>query len=273
LHSAAWAPAAIAFVALVGAGLCGWVVAGGFHRSLRSETRFGFGLAPHAYPLQFEPYARSEGVRGRIFNDAADGGFLEYHLPDLRLYMDSRYTHPGLVQEYFAALLRPESFSRLAARQPFDGVLLKIVDSGPVLVALLRDPAWQLVYADLHRAYLVPVAGEGGAKLRPSRRLYGGEDLAESVNGLAAIQWVAVLIEAGNRERLVEALGQFAAAPAIPSFAIQYALAWGQRTADPEVLRIARGMAPRMVARDRTSRLAVQALMRATAHTAAGDPK
>ncbi len=260
---------AIVFPATLAAALAVWVVEGGFHRSLLSETRFGFGLAPHAYPLAFVPYARAEEIRGRIFNNAADGGYLEYPLPDLRLYMDSRYTHAGLVQEYFAALVRPESFARLAVREQFDGVLLKVVDSGPVLVALLKDPAWRLAYADLHRAYLVPsrVAGP-----HPSLRFYHGEDLIAPVNGLAAIQWVAVLMEAGDRAQLVQTLSQLAQAPAIPSFVVQYALAWGQRSADREVLALARAMAPRIVVRDQASRRAVEALMRATTGTAGEAP-
>jgi hypothetical protein len=268
-HAETWARTGILLPTTVAAALSVWVIEGGFHRSLLSETRFGFGLAPHAYPLSFAPYAQATGISGRIFNNAADGGFLEYHLPRLRLYMDSRYTDAGLVQEYFAALLGPDSFARLQARQQFDGVLLKVVDSGPVLVALLKDPAWRLAYTDLHRAYLVPKSAPGP---RPSFNYYRGEDLAESVNGLAAIQWVAVLLESGSRAQLVEALTQLGRAPAVPSFVVQYALAWGQRAADREVIALARSLAPRMVARDQASRRAVEMLMRATATPAGAVP-
>jgi hypothetical protein len=137
------------------------------------------------------------------------------------------------------------------------------------LVALLKDPAWRLAYTDLHRAYLVPTSAP---EPRPSFNYYRGEDLAESVNGLPAIQWVAVLLESGSRAQLVEALTQLGRAPAVPSFVVQYALAWGQRAADREVIALARSLAPRMVARDQASRRAVEMLMRATATPAGAVP-
>jgi hypothetical protein len=265
----AMAPPALAFVGaagLVALALSAWAVTGGLYRSIRSETRFGIGLPHHTYPVRFADALRQSGFRGRLFNNAADGGYLEYFCPDVRPYMDSRYVDARIVREYFDALGDPRAFQRLDVRHRFDGALLKIADSPGLVTALLAGGGWTLAYADLHRAFFVRAVPEEGAPAAwstPARRFYQGDDLGERANGMAAIQWTGALVSQPDRALLIEALRQFAQAPRIPSFVILYALQFAFQHGDREVADLARGMRPRMLALEAASGRQVDELLRA----------
>jgi len=250
--------------AAAAASLALWFVVGGFSDSLRSDRLFGIGLPPHAYPVRVARYLESHPANARLFNSAADGGYLELHFPAVRVCMDSRYVEAPPVRRYFAALIQPPAFRALDAELRFDAVLLKVVDSGPLVVELLRGSGWELVWGDLHRALWV----RRGSSLEPRWPVEGlhlnlGDDLSRRVNGMAAIQWTAILVQAGDRNRLVEGLDQLGQALLIPSFVVQYALQYGLAHDDREVISRARAMAPRMVALAPEHRQAVDRLLAA----------
>jgi hypothetical protein len=252
--------------------LAAWTVTGGFHRSIRSESGFGIRLPEHTYPLRFTEALRSSGWRGRVFNSAADGGYLELAAPEVTVYMDSRYIEAGRVREYFAALVQPAAFRRLDAAYRFEGALLKVVDSGPLVLALLADPGWTLAWGDLHRVFFVRSGGPpfGSAAPRVEAAgptlgrvaFYRGQDLSNRVHGSAAIQWAGILAQMRDRPGFLEALEQFGRAPRIPSFVIDYALRWGLEARDPELIQRARALVPRMLALAPEHRAAVEALLR-----------
>lgn len=249
--------------------LCVWVAIGGFHASLLGEGRFGFGLPGHTYPVRFARHLQDHPWSGKLFNNAADGGYLEYFFPDVRVYMDSRYVDEGVVRGYFAALADPQAFARLHAHWHFDGALLKVLDSPQLVLALLHDPNWRLAYADLQRAFFVVADPEGAAAAqaasppRPAELVfYDGEDLSTRLHGMPAIQWTGLLLQAPDRGLLLQALEQFSRAPRIPSYVIQYALQYGLERGDREVLELGRRMYPRIYARDRAGREFVDHLMR-----------
>jgi hypothetical protein len=244
--------------------LAAWAVNGGFYASLRSEASFGVRLPPNAYPVHAARYLGQHGAEGRILNSAADGGFLELAFPELEVCMDSRYVEARPVRRFFAALTDPAAFRRLDAELRFDAVLLKVMDSGRLVVELLRDPGWELVWGDLHRALLVSRRSRLAARWpAEGLQLDLGDDLTRRVNGAAAIQWTAILIEARDRRRLVLALEQLGRAPRVPSFVIQYALQYGLHADDREVLALASGMAPRVIALAPENHQAVQQLLAA----------
>jgi hypothetical protein len=244
--------------------LAAWVVSGGFHASLRSEGGFGARLPAHTYPVRAAAYLAEHGAGGRVLNSAADGGYLGLHFPELEICMDSRYVEADTVRRYFAALTDPAAFRRLDGQLRFDAVLLKVVDSGRLVVDLLRDPDWELAWGDLYRVLLVRRSGrEAGRWPVEGIHLDRGNDLASRVSGAAAIQWTAILIEARDRDRLVVALEQIGNAPRVPSFVVQYALQYGLQHGDREVLDLARAMAPRMVALAPEHRQAVERLLAA----------
>jgi len=239
-----------------------WAATGGFYRSILSETWFGFGLQPHAYAIRFASYLDETGFAGKVLNSAADGGYLEYRAPAVRPYMDPRYTHAPTVSEYFAALADPAKFEALHREHGFDGALLKVNDSHALVVSMLAGRQWRLAYADLHRAFFVPASDTSAVAWPP--RFYEGEDLGERVNGRAAIEWTTILIEAGGRQLLLDALDQFGRAREIPSFVIQYALEQGMKFGDRELVVRARALFPKLVALEPSHRRAVETLMEAS---------
>jgi hypothetical protein len=250
-----------AAVGLAALALSAWIVQGGFHRSLRSETRFGIGPAEQAYADGAAAYLERIGFRGTVFNDAADGGYLEFRLPGARPYMDSRYTDAEPVTEYFRALREPEAFARLDEQHRFDAVLLKVSDSPTLVRALLPQPAWRMAYADLHRTLFLRRDGPHADAPSETARLYHGEDLTERVHGRAAIQWFVILRELGRRDLLMAALADFGRAPRIPSPLLQVALEFAARTGDVELRARAAALRPRMVALRAKDRDAVDRLL------------
>jgi len=240
-------PPAVAWgVTALAVGLGGWVVSSGFYRSMGMPYGFGISESPASYPLGFADYLRANGFAGSIFNRMADGGYLEFHFPELRIYGDSRLTDVTPVKRYLGALRQPRRFHELQAECGFDGALLSITESHEVIAALWRERAWQPAYADLHRVFLVNRFGSAGAQAIISEPAwYRGEDLALRQNELPAILWVALFAELDDRENLLRALRQFSAAPRVPSALVEIALHYGWRRSDAEIVAVATALQPR----------------------------
>jgi hypothetical protein len=240
-------PVRLALIA-AGAALSAWIVTGGFDRFIKSPAAFGLRESPLAFPSGFVDYARATGFSGSVLTTGMDGGYLEFHCPALRPYADSRFTDAPLVDEFFKAVRRPADFRHLQARLAFDAVLLPVVDSREVIVSLLRDPDWKLAYADPARAFLISRPSPVGAAAAMREPLfYGGEDLTIPRYALAAIEWITVLAQVNDRDNLLRALAQFAAAPRVPSGVIEVALNHGLKNNDAEVAAAARALSPKMI--------------------------
>lgn len=248
--------------------LCAWAVTGGYHRSLSSPARLGITLPADAYPARVAAFMKDNGFRGTIFNDSSDGGYIQYRVPGVRVYMDSRYIEPAIVQDYFAALKRRDRFEAAEKEFHFDGVLLKVSESPELLASLIADPKWKIVYTDLHRAFIVPVDREMPAT---PLRFYGGEDLEHPADGRAAIEWTVLFARMKNRDMLLRVLDQLDASPKIPSFVIQYALGYGMQSKDAALIAKGRGMYGRMIARTQQDRATVDRLMLMTSRGAGPD--
>lgn len=239
-----------------------WVVSGGFYRSLLSRNDLGFHLLPSAYPVRLLSYLRETSFSGKVFNDSADGGFLEYFCPNLRCYMIPNYVDVGVTNEYFAALQDFGAFQRLNARHCFDAVLCSLTENSNLLAWLMIQPDWKLAYGDLHRAFLIHAApaAAGREPVRPVR-FYQGEDLSRRMDATAAIQWIRVLAQTQSRALLLQALDQMGAAPRVPATVIQFGLKYGVMKGDEEVFDRARGLYPKMLALTAMDRAAVDGLL------------
>ncbi len=239
-----------------------WIVQGGFARSTAGRSAFGLALRPYLYPVRFAEYLRRVPFNGKVFNNASDGGYLEYYFPGLHPYMDSRYVDPATVRGYFGALRDPAAFRRLDGSVHFDAALLSVTESPRVASALFADPAWKAAWADLHRVFFVRPDAAGSSASRPELGFYRGEDLSTPVEGMRAIQWVMILGQSRQRDLLLDALRQLGAAPKIPAPVIQLALQIGIATKDREIVAAGRAMVPRMAALAEDERQAVQQLLR-----------
>lgn len=242
------------------------VLTGGFYTSLQSPTRFGPSLPDDAYPLRVAQYLRQVSFEGKVFNNSADGAYLEFAFPQIRPYTDPRYMDVAIAKEYFAALHDPKLFHELDRKWRFDGVLLRVAEDPDLLSDLLASEQWMLVYADLHRAFFVRVVDvKARGWTNVPFRFYQGEDLASVTNWTPSIQWVVSLVRLKNRPLVLDALRQFDRAPRIPSWIIQYALGYGLQMKDREIVALGRGMHARMVARRDADRESVERLMTMTA--------
>jgi len=267
-----WPRTAVLGAGLAAIALAAWTAGGGFHRSLRSDSWFGIGLSDYAYPLRFADYLRQSPFKGRLLNNAADGGFLEFHFPDIPICMDSRYIEPEPVQEYTAALVDPAAFRHLDERLHFEGILLRVMDSGALVQTLLRDPGWEIEWGDLHRVFFkrrIPrEQNTEGPSARPPDPLaavtfYHGEDLARNINGRSAMQWATLLVQARDRAGFLRFLDEVGAARQVPCYIIQWALDWGLSSRDVAMIQRARWLVPRMLVYVPENRQAVERLLRA----------
>lgn len=210
-------------------------------------SSFGIRLAASASPVGFADYLPAD-FRGTIFNHPADGGYLAFRFPALRLYGDSRYVDAGPVREYFSALRDPAAFRRLDARVHFDAALLKLTESRAVARALLNDPVWRLGYSDLHRAFFTRPTDAPAAQAAPMA-VYRGEDLTDRANAESALQWMALLAEANDPVRFLSVLNEFATAPQIPAPVLETAVRYGLATGRSEILAAARALRPKLWSR------------------------
>jgi hypothetical protein len=240
--------AAAAFCA-AGLAFCVWVVTDGFYRSTNSPSAFGIAESEYAYPTRFAEYLRATGFHGSIFNQSSDGGYLEFHFPDLRFYADSRFVDTPLVRGYFTAFSDPRAFRVLQRRFAFDAALLPIITCRPVIAALLRAPDWRLAYADLHRAFFVNLRSPVGAAAPVfPPQFYRGEDLSHPEFGNAAVEWVSLFAEIDDREHLVQVLTQLEQAPRVPLGVFELALDYARKSSAPEILAIVRTLRPKLIA-------------------------
>jgi hypothetical protein len=253
--------AAVALLAVAG---CYWVLTGGFYRSTMSQTSFGIKTPPSAYPIHFAEYLRTNPFRGKVLGDSRNSAYLEYHFPDIRLYMDPRYVDAKIVGEYIAALNDPATFQRLDSRVRFDGVLLSMSDTPGMVGSFMKSPDWIPAYADLFCVFFTRRVGEKPVG-RPVFDLYRGEDLSERANGFPAINWVQLAVMMQDRALLMNVLDQYREARKVPSPVILYALQFGLQRRDRGVCDRARALVPAMYALSGKDRETVESLARAAA--------
>jgi hypothetical protein len=96
-------------------------------------------------------------AQGPIFAPDQHGGFLEWSVPALRPYLDTRLVlhTAGEYRDYLAVLDDPERFNALDAAVGFRYVLLSTANPDRYLALLARiaaDPRWHLVFTDGYEA-------------------------------------------------------------------------------------------------------------------------
>ena len=223
------------------------VVLSGSYRPLPAASRFGTGAALEAAPAGPLRYLEERRFQGTLFNHPSDGGYLEYHLPALRLYGDSRFVDLEKTMEYFRALVIPRYFLELDGRHRFDAVLANVREGQAQLVAALTASGeWELVYADLHRGLLVNRRSSASrAEPGGSFTWYAGEDLSDAMNAVCVLEWLKVLERWGRPDLVVVALRQLAAAPRLPADIVLAAQRIGVGFQSSEIKRLADTLVPR----------------------------
>jgi hypothetical protein len=112
---------------------------------------------PAKYPDGAVAYMQANGIRGRLFHDWVWGGYLIWHMPQNKVFIDGRgdpYTPTGVVNDYLAATFG-QSQQAVLDKYRIEYVLMP-ADS-PMAKSLMVSPAWLLMYRDetsvlLHRS-------------------------------------------------------------------------------------------------------------------------
>jgi hypothetical protein len=100
------------------------------------------------YPDGAVAYMKANGIQGRLFNDWDWGGYLIWHMPEMKVFIDSRgdpYGSTGVFKDYWAAITDQNPQAVLDKYQveyvlmPADSTLSKV---------LMTKPTWAQIYKD-----------------------------------------------------------------------------------------------------------------------------
>lgn len=223
------------------------IPSGRFYWWKYSEARTGIAPSPKHFPIHFANYIKKYGFKGRLFNEPSDGGYLEFHFPELRLYGDSRFVDVEPVMKYFRATVDIEPFKTLSKDKPFDGVLLWILRNQRLIHALLKDPEWRLAYHDFNRAFFVRVGCEECRHLPNWPGNYAPlNDWTDGDNLARASQWAMFFIDTNRMEDMKNLLRSFDSAPTAPVRMAEIGMRYSLQTQDKELAAIARSLAAKV---------------------------
>ncbi len=217
------------------------VVTNEYYEMTKNANTFGIGISKELYPHKFVEYGKTQNLKGPVFNDPNYGGFLEYHLPETKLYSDSRYCNSELVFEYFNSLTNPDNFLALNNRFHFSGVILDAVQSKGLVTPLLRHPDWVLAYADVQNAYF-----SSDKQIATDLRFFRGENLTVTPYHHFATTWLINLADAGRNDLMLLAIKQLANQDKIPASVMGVALQYSAFTKDPEMISAAKALRSRL---------------------------
>ncbi|MFN8547415.1 MAG: hypothetical protein U0527_05445, partial [Candidatus Eisenbacteria bacterium] len=118
----------------------------------RAETnaRFGFGLAPCAYPVEAARFVESRALPGPIFATMSASDYLLFVRPEEKSFIDGRLEVHS--EEHYARYLTMlnggEPFHRAAREFGFRTLVLPVMDAPNLISELRHDPTWACVHVD-----------------------------------------------------------------------------------------------------------------------------
>lgn len=120
--------------------------------SVAAETnvRFGFGLAPCAFPVEAARFAQAQRLPGPYFATMAAGDFLLFAEPAEKQFIDGRlevHTEAHYAQ-YLSIVRGGEAWRAAQDRFRFRTLVLPTMEAPALLAEVSRDPRWAWVYAD-----------------------------------------------------------------------------------------------------------------------------
>jgi hypothetical protein len=159
------ARAAVVLALLLGLVGIGYLVASNrFYRWDGQIAEFGTGVLDVSAPVGASAFAKAQRLPPLLFNDLTSGGYLAWDRPvDERVYIDGRLEvyDSAFFSRYLDLLRRPDQWQAEADRIGVQTVILLHVWSmhRPLIVWLLRDPRWALVYFDESAVVFLRQAG------------------------------------------------------------------------------------------------------------------
>ncbi len=139
--------------------LCAFIIA------MPRDSRF---QEPVAYPADALAYMKSHEIAGRIFHDYVWGGYLIWHAPESKVFIDGRwdpYAATGVVEDFRAAVYGENSQAVLDKYR----VEYVLMPADSLLVKLLRgSPAWTVRYEDKISVLLQRAGVSGNPAVSPA---------------------------------------------------------------------------------------------------------
>jgi hypothetical protein len=111
--------------------------------------------SPINYPEGAVAYMKTNGIQGRVFHDWDWGGYLIWHMPELKVFIDSRgdpYGPTGVFKDYWSAISNKNPQAVLDKYQveyvlmPTDSQLSKFLKSSPRWAQLYSDETSVLLH-------------------------------------------------------------------------------------------------------------------------------
>lgn len=149
-----------------GGGPGGWLLIaaaaalGGAVALARPQDVLASGPVSSLHPVAAARWARTQGLRGRLFNSYMWGGYLGWALPEHRVAIDSRMLpfREFFLGDYHEIHAGTDAWREAIDRHRIEWALLEV---GGRLPPILRaDPGWRLVHADDVAQVFVRVGGE-----------------------------------------------------------------------------------------------------------------
>ena len=144
--------------------VAGWlVVSNEFYRWDNQMHEFGAGILDVGPPIGGAAFLKEQGLPLPLYNDFTTGGYLTWARPDERgVYIYSRETdEPQFFSDYMARQKQPALWQQEVDRLGIQSVLFFHWwgNHRPLLMYLLRDKRWALVYYDENATIFVRRAG------------------------------------------------------------------------------------------------------------------
>ncbi|MGE4133129.1 MAG: hypothetical protein AB7F86_15915 [Bdellovibrionales bacterium] len=219
---------------VVTAGLSVALVLGYYHRWVGSLSSFGWGEEWASYPIGAVEFLKEKGFRGKLFCDSYDGGYLEFHLPEIKVAGDSYFSDSSVTRRYFQAIRNVDDFVRLNQQFDFDGLLIN-VENFDVLDTTLNNPKYVMAYADSHRVLFLR-AGESPKATWEQVQFYHGENLRDEAYAFGVTAWMALGFKRQDRELIHQLVMNLQTASAIPERAFSIAVRFAHENRDEDLV-------------------------------------
>lgn len=129
------------------------IVTNRYYLSDRDLTRFGFGIARHAYPVKAANFVDAANPGGQMFNEPSDGGYLIWRFyPQRKVFFDGRWEVYGdsFFENFKMLCSDPRLFEKYAAAKGTRYVILphSIPHEERLIKYMIGSPLWAAVYFD-----------------------------------------------------------------------------------------------------------------------------
>lgn len=226
-------PALTGMVALI---LSVATIGGYYHRWTGSLATFGVKLEWASYPIGAVEALGAMGFKGRLFCDSYDGGYVEYHLPELVIAGDSYFADPEMTRFFFAAIKTPQALLQAEQAQPFDGYIINI-ENADIIEYLLQKSELVIAYADSHRLLFVSKSAFPNFSGDLSKfSFYHGEDLRHWAYEFGVVGWMDLAYRHQWTPVIFKILSDLSTANHIPKSAFQIAVKYASETRDQNLI-------------------------------------